>query len=254
MPWNPAQYDRFREERSQPFFDLMAMVEPAPGMRVVDLGCGTGALTKKLHVELAASETVGVDSSETMLAKSRESEAPGLRFELGAIESFASEAAYDLVFSNAALHWVDDHEAVFARLTRALRPGGQLAVQMPANFDHPSHTVAADVALEAPFAAAMAGYARKVPVLAPEAYAEMLDRLGYARQNVRLAVYGHKLASTGEVVEWVKGTLLTDYEKRMPPALFAQFVEAYRAKLTATVGARTPYFFAFKRILFWAKR
>jgi trans-aconitate 2-methyltransferase len=166
----------------------------------------------------------------------------------------ALDAAYDLVFSNAALHWVEGHEALLARLTRALRPGGQLAVQMPANFDHPSHTVAADVAGEAPFAAAMGSYARKVPVLAPEAYAEMLDRLGYAKQNVRLAVYGHKLASTGDVVEWVKGTLLTDYEKRMPPALFPRFVEAYRSRLIRTLGERKPYFFAFKRILFWARR
>lgn len=254
MAWNPAQYDRFREERSQPFFDLVAMVERAPGMRVVDLGCGTGALTKRLHLELGAAETLGVDSSETMLAKSRESEAPGLRFELGAIEDFAADAAFDLVFSNAALHWVDGHEALLVRLTRALRPGGQLAVQMPANFDHPSHTVAAEVARDAPFAAAMAGYTRKVPVLAPEAYAEMLDRLGYARQSVRLAVYGHKLASTGDVVEWVKGTLLTDYEKRMPPELFARYVEAYRARLIARLGERAPYFFAFKRVLFWARR
>ncbi len=254
MAWNPAQYDRFREERSQPFVDLLAMVERAPRMRVVDLGCGTGALTKRLHVELEAAETLGIDSSEAMLAKSKESEASGLSFELGVIEDFAEAAAYDLVFSNAALHWVDHHEALFSRMTRALRPSGQLAVQMPANFDHASHTVAAEVAGEAPFAAAMAGYARRVPVLAPEAYAEMLDRLGFAQQHVQLAVYGHKLPSTGDVVEWVKGTLLTDYEKRMPPVLFARFVETYRTRLLAKLGERKPYFFAFKRILLWARR
>jgi trans-aconitate 2-methyltransferase len=125
---------------------------------------------------------------------------------------------------------------------------------MPANFDHASHTVAAEVAGEAPFAAAMAGYARRVPVLAPEAYAEILDRLGFAQQRVQLAVYGHKLPSTGDVVEWVKGTLLTDYEKRMPPVLFARYVETYRTRLLAKLGERKPYFFAFKRILLWARR
>ena len=70
--WDPAQYDRFRDERQQPFFDLLALVEPRPGMRVVDLGCGTGELTRTLHQRLAAADTLGIDASETMLARSTE--------------------------------------------------------------------------------------------------------------------------------------------------------------------------------------
>jgi len=251
--WDPAQYERFRDERARPFLDLLALVRPRPGIRVVDLGCGTGELTARLHHELAAGETLGIDRSEAMLARARPLAEGGLRFEAGDIAAFAARAAYDLVFSNAALHWVDDHTALFARLTAALRPGGQLAVQMPANFDHPSHVVAAQVAGEAPFCDALGGHARTGrAVLPPEEYALLLERLGYAEQHVRLQVYGHRLAARDEVVEWVKGTLLTDYQRRLPAEVYARFVARYRERLLPALEDTRPYFFTFKRVLLWA--
>ncbi len=253
--WDPAQYERFRDERARPFLDLLALVRPRPGMRVVDLGCGTGELSARLHHELAAGETLGIDRSEAMLARARPLAEGGLRFEAGDIAAFAARAAYDLVFSNAALHWVDDHPALFARLTAALRPGGQLAVQMPANFDHPSHVVAAQVAGEEPFRDALGAHARPGrAVLPPEEYALLLERLGYAEQHVRLQVYGHRLAARDEVVEWVKGTLLTDYQRRLPAELYARFVARYRERLLPALEDTRPYFFTFKRVLLWAQR
>ena len=114
--WNPEQYERFRNERSQPFFDLMALVEARPAMRVVDLGCGTGELTRLLHQTLSASQTLGLDSSAAMLAKSQAFADPGLRFEQRDIGEFTAEGEFDLVFSNAALHWLQDHESLLARL------------------------------------------------------------------------------------------------------------------------------------------
>src|ERR1700690_2711917 len=110
--WDPAQYERFKAERSRPFFDLLALVRPRPGMRVVDLGCGTGELTSELHTKLGARETVGIDSSETMLAKASAFAAPGLRFERGEIEGWQPDAPFDLIFSNAALHWVEGQRAL----------------------------------------------------------------------------------------------------------------------------------------------
>src|SRR5581483_9549779 len=100
--WNPAQYERFRDERSQPFFDLLALVEARPQMRVVDLGCGTGEWTRALHQRLSATETLGLDSSAAMLAKTQQFADDGLRFEQGDIAEFAAAGEYDLVFSNAA--------------------------------------------------------------------------------------------------------------------------------------------------------
>jgi len=251
--WNPEQYERYRDERSQPFFDLMALVEARPAMRVVDLGCGTGELTQVLHNTLKASETLGLDSSAAMLAKSERLASRNLRFEQRDIAEFVAEGEYDLIFSNAALHWLEGHEALLARLTVALRPGGQLAVQVPANDDHPTHLVAAELARQSPFREAMQGYERRWPVLKPEADAALLYRLGFKKQHVRLQVYGHLLNAREDVVEWVKGTLLTDYEKRLPTELFAEFMRQYRERLFERLEDARPYFYPFKRILLWGQ-
>jgi trans-aconitate 2-methyltransferase len=252
--WNPEQYERFQSERSRPFLDLLALVRARTGMDVVDLGCGTGELTRLLHERLGARETLGLDSSPAMLARSEAFAGGGLRFERGDIADFAPEASCDLVFSNAALHWLPGHEALFARLTGALRPGGQLAIQMPANQDHPSHAVAAEMASEPPFRDALGGAPAPQPgVLAPEVYAVLLDRLGYGEQHVRLQVYAHRLGAPEEVVEWVKGTLLTHYQRRLGPALYEPFLARYRDALLARLEDRRPYLFTFKRLLIWAQ-
>ena len=91
-------------------------------------------------------------------------------------------------------------------------------------------------------------------VLRPEDYAELLDELGFRQQHVRLQVYGHHLASTSEVVEWVKGTSLTRFRQRMSPPMYELFLDHYRQRLLEVVGDRRPYFYAFKRVLFWARR
>ena len=252
--WNPAQYERFRDERSRPFFDLLDLVQPRPEMRVVDLGCGTGELTRELHQRLSARETIGIDNSPAMLAKSAAFAGDGLRFDHGDIGAFTSEGGYDLVFSNAALQWVPDHQPLFRRLTAALTERGQLAVQMPANNDHPSHLTAFAIAGEPPFREALGGYERQWPVLAPEAYATLLHRLGYRRQHVRLQVYAHELESREAVVEWVRGSLLTDYERRLPTDLWPHFLERYRERLLPQLEDARSFFYPFKRVLMWGSR
>jgi trans-aconitate 2-methyltransferase len=158
----------------------------------------------------------------------------GLRFAEGDIAAFR-EGGWDVVFSNAALHWLPDHAELFGRLVGLLNPGGQLAVQMPANHDHPSHLVAAEVAGEEPFRTALEGYRRVSPVRTPEWYL-------------------HHLASRDEVVEWVKGTLLTDYESRMPPEVFEEFLVRYRRRLLPLLEDGRPYRYPFKRLLLWGRR
>ena len=251
--WNPEQYAQFRDERSRPFFDLMALVKPQPRMRVVDLGCGTGDLTQLLHQHLQASETVGMDASEAMLAEVKKLEGDGLRFEKRDIKVFAAEGRYDLVFSNAALHWVLNHEELLQRLTAALDTGGQLAMQVPANHDYPTHTVAEEIASEQPFKEALNDYIHPKSVLKPEEYAVLLNQFGYREQQVRLQVYGHLLDSREDVVEWVKGSLLTDYQRRMPADLFEKFLERYRNRLMSQLEDTRPYFLTYKRVLCWAK-
>ena len=253
-PWNPDQYNRFRAERQQPFVDLLGLVRPRPGMRVIDLGCGTGELTSLLHRQLGARETLGLDTSETMLAQTVAHTASGLRFARGDIADFQADGAFDLVFSNSALHWLPDHPALFERLTRALASDGQLAVQMPFNFDHPSHTVAAELAREKPFSSALGGFAVERPVAAPEVYARLLHQLGYREQHVRQQVYAHVLAVRDEVIEWVKGTLLTAYERRLPAELWARFLEQYSERLLSELEADRPFFYPFNRILLLGRK
>lgn len=253
-PWNADQYHRFRQQRSKPFYDLLQMVDRRPGMKVVDLGCGTGELTAELHRSLAAESTLGIDSSPAMLVEARKVEVPGLQFGEADIGTALPPGRFDLIFSNAALHWVPDHVEVLTRLTARLEPGGQLAVQVPANHTEASHTVATAVAATEPFRTALGGYTVPVHVLTPIEYANLLFELGYAEQRVELRVYGHVLENRDAVVEWVKGTLLTAYRQRLDEDLHASFVEEYRARLRQVLADTKPFFFAFSRILLWGQK
>lgn len=93
------------------------------------------------------------------------------------------------------------------------------------------HTVAAELAETEPFTAAFRGWRRSQPVLTPDAYARALYRCGFPNPKAQLIVYPHVLASRDEVVEWVKGTMLTEYKRHLPEAVYDQFVDAYRVRL-----------------------
>ncbi len=252
--WDPGQYVRFAAERRAPFDDLLALIGPCPGGRVVDLGCGTGALTAELHARCGAAETIGVDASAAMLERAATVSAPGLSFRLADLATL-DEHHLDVVFANASLQWVPDHRALLPRLIAALAPGGQLAFQVPANFDHPSHVLGLQVAAEEPYISALGrtpvDHTRSV--LAPEDYATVLDQLGATSQHVRLQIYGHHLESADAVVEWVKGTFLTPIRAGLGPELFASYLERYRARLVHALGPGRPYFYTYKRILAHAR-
>jgi trans-aconitate 2-methyltransferase len=252
--WNPELYARFAAERRRPFEDLLALVSPVPGGRAVDLGCGPGALTRVLHEKVGASATLGIDASDAMLAKAAANAGDGVTFERGDIADFAPAAPFDLVFSNAALHWVPDHPALLERLTRAVAPGGQIAFQVPDNFGHPSHRTAEEIAGREPYRSALSGAAHSRHVLAPETYSAILDRLGYAEQDIRLQIYGQRLPSRDDIVAWVEGSLLSEYRRRLPPETFARFLEDYRNALFAKVPDERPFYFTYRRILAWARK
>lgn len=250
--WDPVQYAKFRDERSRPFLDLLALVPARPGARVVDLGCGTGELTLLAHQRLGAAETLGVDRSAAMLEKARPREGGGLRFAQGDLAEV--RGSFDVVLSNAALHWLPDHEALVPRLCGLLAPGGRLAVQLPDNHDHPSHRVAREVSLEDPFRAALRGWEKPRNALPPERYAELLHAAGLGDLEVRLQVYGHELPGPEQVVEWVKGSLLNEWRERLSEGHWVCFLSRYQERLLAELPPARPYFYTYRRILFAGTR
>ena len=264
MTWEPAIYEKFRAERARPFHDLLALVEPAPDMDIVDLGCGTGELTQHMHAHLRARSTLGLDSSPMMLARTCPEgqalptpspallAATGLRFALQDIAGFDPGPRFDLVLSNAALHWLPDHHALLGRLTAMLRPGSQLAVQIPFNEHHPGHVLAAELASEPPYCDELEGFIQRFVALQPAEYAVLLERLGFEPSLVRLQIYPHRLDEGAAVADFLQGSLLTGYKRLLAPARYREFFAEYRRRVAEALGAG-PYLYALERLLLWGR-
>jgi trans-aconitate 2-methyltransferase len=249
MPWDPDRYHQFKSERTAPFEDLLGLIKRRAGLSVVDLGCGPGELTRRLTDALPESEVLGIDNSEEMLTRAAGDARPGLRFQLEDIASANGE--WDLVFSHAAIQWLDDHETLVPRLMSLVRPGGQLAVQVPSNQRHPALVYIRDVAREEPFATALGGYNRDFPVLTVDRYADLLYESGGTDLTVLEKVYPHILEDADALADWSLGTALVPYLERLPVELHESFLGQYRDRLRARWPGK-PVFYGFRRILFAA--
>ena len=249
MPWEPEQYLKFQAARFAPFDDLAALIRVRPGLTALDLGCGTGELTRRLAERLPESRVTGMDSSPEMLEKACTQARQGLEFIPGRVEDVAG--SWDLVFSHAVLHWVDDHATLIPRLVSFVRPGGQLAVQIPANHRHPAHLLIPEIAGEEPFRSAMGGWSRVSPVLEIDAYAMLLHRAGCPEMTVLEKVYPSLMPDADAVAEWTKGSTLVPYLERLPKELHGPFMDRYRERLRL-IWPAGPVFYTFRRILFVA--
>lgn len=254
--WNPQQYEKFKSERSQPFLDLLDYIQDENFKHAIDLGCGTGELTRIMHERFIPIDSVGMDSSDAMLAKSSAHAGNGLRFEKGNIDTWVAPEKYDLILSNAALQWNGNHPDLFARLFKSLAPGGQLAVQMPMNHDYPTHTLAHQMSTESEWKTKLGGetYEKVNTMLTPEAYASLLFSLGFREQKVTMNVYGHILESRAGVIEWVRGSLLTYFQSRLSPEDFQKFTAEFQERLFKILPDQKPYFYTFKRIFIWGRK
>jgi len=249
MPWDPEQYEKFKNERFAPFDDLCRLIRVRPGLEVIDLGCGTGELTCRLAPLLPDCRVTGIDASAEMLAKA--GPCPGVRFRQEDIATVGG--SWDLVFSNAVLHWLDDHHTLIPRLFSLLNPGGQLVVQIPNNTAFPSHTCIIATANEEPFLSALGGWTRTSPLLSLDEYARLLYESGAAEMTIFEKVYPHPVPDADAIADWTAGTTLIPYMERLPQELHAPFMERYRAKLRR-IWPTGPVLFTFRRILLAGNR
>lgn len=250
MSWNPELYHKFQKERFAPFQDLMKLIVIREGISAIDLGCGTGELTEMVSDLLPGSSVRGIDSSGSMLEKASQKNRQGLNFELCPIEKV--EGKWDLIFSNAAVQWVDNHKELIPKLITLLKPGGQLAVQMPANHNHTTQSLMVEVAREEPYVSALEGWQRKWPVLSIREYAELLYESGTQEINVFEKIYPHVLEDVDAIVQWLSGTALLPYFERLPKKLHSDFVADYKDRLR-DLYPEVPVFFPYQRIFLSAR-
>jgi trans-aconitate 2-methyltransferase len=239
VQWDPEQYLRFAEHRARPFDDLLPRVMAMDPAYVVDVGCGPGGLTERLATRWPGAEVVGVDSSAEMIARATPRAREGLRFVEADLRDWQPERPVDVLVSNATLQWVPDHLAQLPRLAAMLAPGGWLALQLPGNFDAPSHTELAALRRSPRWRERLAGLAERAAVHEPETYLATLAAAGLV-VDVWETTYLQVLPGEDAVLEWMKGTGLRPTLELLTDAEAAEFVADYGARLRAAYP-RQPF-------------
>jgi trans-aconitate 2-methyltransferase len=247
--WDPGQYRRFADERSRPFADLLARVRAEDPRLVLDLGCGPGDLTAALARRWPAAEVRGVDNSAEMIAEAQKlasadpaSAAAGagrLSFILADVRQWQPDQPADVIISNAVLQWIPGHLDVVARWAGFLAPGGWLAIQVPANFDQPSHAILRELASSARWRRLLAGVRLNRQAAEPAEYLDLLARAGLT-VDAWETTYLHVLPGEDPVLEWYRGTGLRPVLAALSPGPAADFTTEYGARMRAAYPV-APY-------------
>ena len=257
--WNPEQYERFSDHRRRPFADLTSRVYASAPELVVDLGCGPGALTLSLATRWPHARIIGVDSSVEMLEQALRNDRRG-RVEWTHVEDVATwdpaqvGGPIDVITTNALLQWVPTHRDLIPGWVEALAPGGFFAMQVPGNFNAPSHTLLREIAAQSARACELLPRLRGGEAVSePAAYPALLAGLG-CEVDAWETTYQHILDPAGKhrepVLEWTKGTaLLPVFEVLESEGERAEFLAAYGQALLGAYP-REPFgtIFAFRRI------
>lgn len=229
MAWDPTQYLKFANERLQPALDLLGRIPALAPETVVDLGCGAGTLAPMLTARWPLAKLTGVDGSPEMLAKAR-ADHPSATFLQGDIATWSPAEPVDVLYTNAALHWLDGHDALIPRLLACVKPGGWLAIQMPRNFRAPSHTTIVDAIEQGPWRAKLEPHLRRDPVRGPGYYWRLLhDRA--AQLSIWETRYLQVLSGDNPVADYTKGTWLKQFLDRLEGAEKAAFEADYRRRV-----------------------
>jgi trans-aconitate 2-methyltransferase len=250
--WDPGEYQRFSDLRSRPFFELLARVAITSPRYVLDFGCGPGNLTAALARRWPGAEVVGVDNSEQMLAaaKAMPTETGGdggaaggpgpgsLSFHLADVREFEPAHKPDVIVSNAVLQWIPNHRDLLSRWAAMLAPGGWLAIQMPANFDQPTHQVLGELASSPPWSEWLSQLPRPRLNYDPADYLELLAGAG-CEVDAWETTYLHLLHGDDPVVEWYRGTALRPFITALTPEQADEFLRAFASRLRPSYPAHS---------------
>lgn len=254
MPWNPEVYHQFKAIREQPFYDLVNLLQDAPQLKGVDLGCGTGEQTAFLAARFQDANFLGIDASAEMLEQSKRLVNEHLQFEQTTTEALIRTGQkWDLIFSNAALQWSDDHELLFPQLIALLTPGGQFAVQMPVQQENLLNRILMSVVAAAPFHTYLQGWKRSSPVLSMDQYAEILFRSGLEDLQVLQKVYPIIADDYDTLLQFISGSALIPYMDRLTASQKKELLTTYKASIAREMP-QLPALYPFKRLLLYGRK
>jgi trans-aconitate 2-methyltransferase len=255
MHWDAGLYLKFASERTQPSLDLIGLIQIENPQRIIDIGCGPGNSTEPLWQRWPEAVVVGLDRSPEMIAAAR-NKYPERTWLLGDVQSWKADEPFDLIFSNATLQWVPDHETVCLRIFEHVAEGGAFAVQMPAHYESPLHGEIVEVSRDPAWNDRMEGARNALTKHPASFYYDLLGAVA-SRMDVWETIYYHVVAGPEAVLDWFRGTgfrpylaaLHSDEERQRFEGLL---LDRYKRSYPPQPGGKV--LFPFRRLFFIAYR
>ncbi len=229
--WSASQYTKFENERNRPITDLLSHISLHGVNKAIDIGCGPGNSTQLLQAKFPAATVSGIDSSADMIAAAKK-RMPDVAFDVADITHWNDNEFYDLIFANAVLQWVPDHVSLFPKFISKLNKGGTLAVQMPDNFEEPTHRLMREIAAEGLWKDKLLKASKRVAREGAEwYYTNLKDKV--TTLDIWRTTYFHPLQGGAKaIVEWLKGTGLRPYLNALNDSEQLQFINKYEEELS----------------------